>query len=193
MFGPSIRFRSKTRLELHGTPLWVPAVLLLILAFTTGLAWVFFLAEEMWFETGSQNRLYPRGRYGVSAASWPVALMTLVLGLPWLVALTRVRLRSVVIDGTSQRLILRPIGAVALRERHLPFADIAGFDRQPRQPPLILRLFRKGARSFRPLAVLADGSTVALVGQGLSRSQCDKILHMAGKVVPHTAQPGRHS
>jgi len=191
MFGPVIRFPSNNRLELRGTPLWVPAVLLLILAFTAGLAWVFFLAEEMWFETGSHNRLYTDGRHGFYAASWPVAAMTLVLGLPWLFALSRVRLRSVVIDGASQRVTVRPIGAVPLLERHLPFDDITGFDRQPRQPPVILRLFGNGARSFRPVAVLVDGGIVALVGQGLSRNQCDKILHMAGKVVPHAAPSDR--
>ena len=183
MFGPVIRFPDKTRLELRGTPPWIPAVLLLIVAFSITLAWVFFSAGELWSESLMGRSLRHATDAGEYVASWPTALMTLALGLPWLLALTRVQLLAVTLDARAGQVSVRPIGPLPLAERHIPMQEVTALEVARVRPALPGRLMGRDSPGTRPVLRLASGEAVALVRKPVPREQSEKILHMARKVL----------
>lgn len=190
MFGPTVRFQSKSRLELCGTPLWVPAMLLAICAFSIGLAWLFFQSGTLWSEIGMTRMLNPTSTSGRYVASWPFALMTLVLGLPWLLALTQVSLRGVVIDAAAGHVLIRPIGVVRWREHHVSVAEISGTEIEQARAPMLRRMTGRVRNTARPILRLTTGETIPLVGRPLEERHATRILHMARKVLTHV-QAGR--
>lgn len=184
MFGPTIRFPTTKRLELHGTPLWIPAILLTVCGFSVGLAWVFLQAGELWSEVGMGRMLRrPDPATGHYVSSTPTALMTLGLGLPWLLALSQVHLRSVVLDATQDCVFVRPIGPLGWPEHRLWFDQIAAVGVEEVPTALPLRLIGRSRPGARPVLQLTDGDTVPLARQRMDRAQAEKIEKMADKVL----------
>lgn len=191
MFGPTIYFRREQKLALRGTPLWIPAVLLLIIAFSMGLAWIFWQSEELWFETGMENRLSRPSDSGFLMVSWPLALMSLALGLPWLLALSQVRLREVTLDAARGIVSVKPLGPLTRSARELSFGDIAALEVTRARPTLLRRIFGRSGAGTRPVLWLKTGDALALVGRPISRARSEKILLMARKLLPDDVSQGR--
>ena len=128
---------------------------------------------------------------GQYVAASPFALMTLALGLPWMLVLSQVRLRDVILDAARGVVVIRPLGPLSRSRRNIPFSEIAELDIARAASPLLLRPFGRTVTGTRPVLWLKTGGSVPLVMHPIARKKSEKIFKMACKVLQAEHSQGR--